>query len=87
MAELTDAIEAAALAMYGTPRLAERNRDMAERAINAAEAIIRADERAKVAAEIVDAITAQRRVGITAMLEGGWNHAVDDAAAIARQHA
>ncbi|HEY1394962.1 hypothetical protein [Roseateles sp.] len=53
---MSDAIDAAALAMYGTPRLAERNRDMAERAISAAEAIIRADERAKVGEDIAKAI-------------------------------
>lgn len=88
---MNDAIEAAALAMYFDPRSAQRNRDMAERGIAAAapliEAAARADERAKTSTAIADAITAQRRPGITAMLEGGWNHAVETAAGIARQHA
>lgn len=51
MAELTDAVEAAALAMYGTPRLAERNRDMGERAVAAAAPLIEASVRAKIAEE------------------------------------
>lgn len=86
MAELDEAIEAAALAMYGTPRLAERNRDMAERAVRAAAEVIVAATRREIAEEL--RAEGERLNGADWQIHGiGYAHAArwltDRAAAVA----
>ncbi len=91
MGDLDAAIEAAMHAMYGDHPHAENYRAHVQVGIAAAAPLIgaaaRADERAKALEEAARAIEARKRPGITAMLEGGWNQAIEVAAGVARETA
>lgn len=89
MSDLTDAIEAAALAMYFDARSAQRNRDMAERAIAAAAPLIEAQVRAKVAEEVAADILARlAAIGLRPTpWADGYTLASQYAAAVSRKHA
>ncbi len=89
MSDLTDAIDAAALAMYFDARSAQRNRDMAERAIEAAAPLIEAQVRAEVAEEIAaDILTRLAAIGLRPTpWADGYTLASQYAAAVSRKHA